>query len=509
MFKFVIILGACFIPLFQCSNIDIFSVPSTSKQGSAVSLMCTADVNRKTDGMKSDYLMAWSKDGQLITVAGDKLVNSSQNRDDVDLSYSHRPSFTMIVIIENNILFQSVQKTDAGVYECGLYESDPRNGSSVAIAARDGMLDVFYYPPEPFPLCQPRNVRYNLRYERPVTLKCISDIGSPPVQLVWSKTIKDQETSTPLFGIARQENDTVSSDLTLNGTILDNQNSVFTCTIISESFSESGSSCSITVNVVSPFRVSIYPNEVRTFVGETADFRCRVVLNGKYGRSGEDKDSSSREDKDGTEIQWSTDPPMLNSSRIIIVNSTLQVKDVQELDNGTVVSCYALLQDRWFESTSILYTYTSDQASPEAQGFSTSCAAATAWILSFFISGILLLITLVILIWVIFKYRNLKQAQSADFPNLDRKPIESVSQQQTEYRELRTQSVASPTYTDLKTRADDQATDVENNEDYTYVDEPNDQGTRPVSTDELYDYADETEINLEGPRQPEYVNKPF
>ena len=514
MFKLVITLSIVFIPLCQCINIDVFTVPPSSKEGSVARLECSANVNSGNLLLfipigRENGLIAWSKDGQLIAVA-DQKVNTLKNRTDVILSANRRTISGLDknnILIETAIVFQSVQKTDAGVYECGLYESDPRNGSSKALAARDGMLEVFYYPLEPFPLCQPRTVRYDLRYQRPVTLKCTSEIGNPSVQLFWSKTIKDQEAS--LFGIDRQENDTISSELTLNGTVLDDQNSVFTCTIVSESFSESESSCSVTVNVVSPFRVSIYPNEVRTFVGETADFRCRVVHKGMYGHSGEDNDSSSREDKDSTEIQWSTDPRMLNSSRIIIVNNTLQVKDVQESENGTVISCYALFQDRWFEATSILYIYTLDQSSSGAQGFSTSCAAATAWVLSFFISGVLLLITLVILIWVIFKYRNLKQIQSAHFPNLERKPIESESQQQAEYRELRVQSVASPTYTDLKTRTDDQVTDAENNEDYTYVDEPNDRETRPVSTEELYDYADETEINQEGPRQPEYVNKPF
>ena len=489
-FKLLTTFGIIFMPLSQCYI--AITVPPSAKQGSAVRLKCTADANRNN-------VVAWSKNGQLIVVEG-RLVNTKLQRDDVNPLYTSttRPDGGSYSI-ESNIMFQSVQKTDTGVYECGLYESDPRSGSSVVIDAKDGMLDVLYYPPEPFPLCQPRNVRFkiNMRYERSVTLKCTSETGNPPVQLEWLKTTKDQITPTPMFGNEHRENDMISSDLTLTGSIVDDQNCVFTCTVSSESFlPERRSSCSVNINVVSPIRVSIYPNEVRTFVGETADFRCRA--HSMHGSSMEDS----------TEIQWSTEPAVHNSSRVVIAGNTLQVKDVRESDNGTVVSCYALFEDRWFESMSVLYTYTLDQASPT--GFSKSYGTpGTAWILSFFISGILLLITLVILIWVIFKYRNLKQAQSADFPNLDRKPIESVSQQQTEYRELRIKSVASPTYTDLKIRANNQVTDVENNEEYTYVDEPNGQGTRPVSTDELYDYADETEINLEGPRQPEYVNKPF
>ena len=324
------------MPLSECINIDVFSVPSTSKQGSAVTLMCNAGADRNLIG---NYLLAWSKNGQLITV-GDQLVDPTLNRSNVDPFYQVRLS-KLTNIIVSDILFQSVHKLDAGVYECGLYESDPRNDPSVAVASRSGMLDVFYYPPEPFPLCQPQNVRYHLR---PVTLKCTSEIGNPPVQLMWSKTI-DQKTSTTLFGIERRGNDTISSDLTLNAAIVGDQNSVFTCMINSESFPESESSCSINVNVVPPFRVSIYPNEVRTFVGETADFRCRVH-NGMYGRSGTDKDISSEEDKDNTEIQWSTEPPILNSSRTTIVDNTLQVKGARESDNGTVISCFALFEDR-------------------------------------------------------------------------------------------------------------------------------------------------------------------
>ena len=106
---------------------------------------------------------------------------------------------------------------------------------------------------------------------------------------------------------------------------------------------------------------------------------------------------------------------------------------------------------------------------------------------------------------MILKYRNLRQ--STDFSKL----INSESQQQTGYQELEIKSVASPKYTDLKTRANNRVTGVEHNEEYVYVEEPSDQGTRPVSTEELYDYAEtETcEINLGGSRQPKYINKPF
>ena len=488
MFKLLTTFGIIFIPLFQC-NIDVFSVPSSSIEGSAVRLECTADADRNNAG-DMEALIAWSKDGQFIVVGGQLVNTSGLQRDDVDPSYTLRAVIPYgPYVIESNIMFQSVQKTDAGVYECGLYESEPRSGSSAAIAARDGMLDVFYYPPEPFPLCQPRNVLFNMRYQRFVTLKCTSDIGNPLVQLAWFKTTKDQKTSTPMFGNEHQENGMISSSLTLNGSIVDDQDNVFKCTVFSESFLPERSSCSINVNIVSPFHVSIYPNEVRTFVGETADFRCRA-----HSTHGESMENS-------TGIQWSTEPAVLNSSRVVIAGNTLQVKDVQESDNGTVLSCYALFEDRWFESMSVLYTYTLDQASPA--DFSESYGAPTAWILAFFTAGILFLITLLILIWVIFKYRNFKQTRDTKFPNLDRKPIESKSQQ-AEYRELDIKSVASPTYSDLKTRTDDQVTDAERNEEYTYVDEPNDQATRPVSTEELYDYA-ETEVNPEEPREPDYV----
>ena len=495
MFKFVIItlFSVVFIPFSRCINIDVFSVPSTSKQGSPVTLTCSAGSDRNLIG---EYLLAWSKNGRFITIK-DQLVDPTLNRSDVETLYQVRLS-SLNNIIVSDILFQSVHKTDAGVYECGLYGSDPRDGPSVAAASRSGLLDVLYYPSKPFPLCQPRYVRYHLRYHRPVTLVCTSEIGNPPIQFLWSKTTNDQKSSKTLLAIERLGNNTISSELTLNDSIIGNQNSVFTCmTINSESFPESGSSCSINVNVVIPFRVSIYPNEVRTLVGETANFKCRVQ-NRMYGRSGTDKDSNSEEDKSGTDIQWSTEPPMMNSSRIIIVDNTLQVKDLREADNGTVVSCYALFEDRWFESRSILYTYLPmEQASPETQGFNTSATRA-AWVL-----GTLLLITVLILTRMILRNRSLTQT--------DRKLINSESQGQDGYQELEINSVASPKYTDLKIRTNNREAATENNEEYTYIDKPNDQETRLVRTEEVYDYAETEryEMHIGGPKQPKYINKPF
>ena len=244
--------------------------------------------------------------------------------------------------IETSIGINPVLRTDSGGYGCLVFD----NNDIRLTELRQRFVYVNFYP-----RCTPAIQRIYLGGQ--TTLRCVSEVGNPPVSLRWrsenealnKSIIQSQETVIVQDGF-------ITSDLQLVTTSTDISDE-YTCEIYSPTFFLQLRTCFISLRMTWPHPV-VTLDPIQAHVnssGGYVEFSCRIHSGLASLNTSETWD-------------WYTEPP-LDQSKVLSDGSGLQIGNVETSDNGTVIFCLALFDGQWFQSTGgILYV---DEEQPTTQ----------------------------------------------------------------------------------------------------------------------------------------------
>ena len=339
--------------------------------------------------------------------------------------------------IRIQIVISPVTRNDSGQYGClVLDENNMELDISYQIRDEDRRLSVIYFPTHAFPECSPPIVRVPLGSQ--VTLSCISEQANPPVDLRWNSQNEAMNQSAHRAEVQSDKNGFVTSELTLSTTLSD-INDMYTCTIYSERFLNKIQTCSISVKTIWPVSLLVYPDESFVNIGSSLQFSCSASYATRGGPN--------------AKIEWNMEPPITDASRVAINGNVLQITDIQAVDDATLIYCYALFEDQWFQSAPAK-VFVNDLAmvTLPSQRNSTSTLSRTTesqsgWIVVFALTVLLCAIFAIV---IIFLFLKLKKIQSGD-----KMPVSSVAtanngKDESNYAGLQQSDMKQQEYTELQ-----------------------------------------------------------
>ncbi len=290
-----------------------------------------------------------------------------------------------------------VMRNDSGLYGCLVFDSLTNRIEH----SNQQVISVLYYPNTSYPQCTPAIQRAHIGSQ--TTLRCVSEEGNPPVSLQWgSQNEALNKSSTQRQETVYTQNGLIISELQLTTTFTD-INDEYTCEIHSSTFPEKLQTCSIVLQLTLPYSVSVYPFQVHVNSGESVQFECRI-----------------RNTLETSEAwDWNTEPSLDQSKVLLSDRNTLQIRNVEKSDNGTVVFCHALLDGQWFHSTGAILFVQEKQSTlrriTETPDQLTS-SSPTGWIAGFVVILILFIISIGIIISLFLRFNKkpLESQQTRD-----------------------------------------------------------------------------------------------
>ena len=291
----------------QAVYIDYFFVsPTHPVEGDSVTFECSSYSYYAKYGIPN---MIWSKDGHELTKNDVFLDEEFRSGTDSRLRWSRYGSVLTIM---------NVSRNDSGTYKCSLHDSGT---DGLVRDERYSHVEVLYYPSNEYPICA---VQANLSS---TTVTCTSEIGNPAVFLHWvveSKLINDY------LPVTNEANGHVGSKFAIKNVLIRSAD-VFTCTVISSEFTLSRS---CTLHGSEMLHAYILPSHMIVNASSAAEFTCQTNFK-------------------PIKWFWTTEPP-IRLSRQLISDFHLRIEPVLAEDNGMLISCYALFEDRWLKANATL-----------------------------------------------------------------------------------------------------------------------------------------------------------
>ena len=379
-------------------RIDFFISNRFPKEDNSIQMMCDVTFDEPVI-----HMVVQGAEDIFISIQKNS-VPFARNYEVTDNDFANRTNaYIEPVTIDRVYLIadiSTVSRNDTGIYSCLVHDENNMEISDTRASNRNRVLalTVRYYPMTSFPQCSASPQRVHLGGQ--VTIWCTSEEANPPVTLQWRSQDNAANKSAQTRQVQTRQNGFVRSELTLT-TTLSYVSDEYTCEIRSSEFPHELRTCVVSVQPVWPVSLSVHPSEASVSTGESVEFTCRTIY--VFGNN--------------EKWEWILEPPIAQS-RLHISGNSLLINKTEIGDNMTSVSCFALFESQWFESTPAMLLVKQIHSTDEnfengdAQDMFdlSQNVSAPLWLILAFVVTIVVCVSLIALtIFLIFKIIKRKQ----------------------------------------------------------------------------------------------------
>ena len=293
-------------------NIDVPKGDTPNEGELSYELIC----NVGNFGTYQYRTLVWFLNGEIVAWSGDIILEYAEGHMTTAQRYSHDGQ-----LLASYLTIDTIRLTDTGKYQCSIVEGEQTNyrvkvSAAVSVIINDMMhSDLYYHPPEPWPICYPKvvtTVPLNSEYK----IGCFTEKGNPSVNINLYVTGIYGDTPIPPGENLVDRDFAYEKEFTLIISPLHDSIS-YLCIIQRPGFMDS-SMCEM-----GQLKVGlIEPTVAKAPIGAFAIFHCRKPQ--------------------GATIIWSTEPN-ISSSRIEEIDdstlSSIKIYNLQIEESNTIVTC--------------------------------------------------------------------------------------------------------------------------------------------------------------------------